>query len=62
MCINKMQDAIVGQAIEIIWRNNFTCPSEADYKRLTTKSKNINTRINFFMYINILYINKNIHA
>ncbi|KAH0948337.1 hypothetical protein HN011_007677 [Eciton burchellii] len=37
MCINKMQDAIVGQAIEIIWRNNFTCPSEADYKRLTTK-------------------------
>lgn len=28
-----------GQGMEIYWRDNFTCPSEEEYKQMTVRSK-----------------------
>ncbi|XP_026824197.1 geranylgeranyl pyrophosphate synthase isoform X4 [Ooceraea biroi] len=38
ICIEMVLDAFKGQGIEIVWRDNFTCPSEEAYKNMIEKS------------------------
>lgn len=35
--ITKILESIKGQGIEIVWRDTFMCPSEADYKKMIEK-------------------------
>ncbi|EZA54566.1 geranylgeranyl pyrophosphate synthase isoform X2 [Ooceraea biroi] len=37
ICIEMVLDAFKGQGIEIVWRDNFTCPSEEAYKNMIEK-------------------------
>ncbi|RLU21909.1 hypothetical protein DMN91_006287 [Ooceraea biroi] len=37
VCVDMILRAVEGQGTEIVWRNNFTCPSEATYKKMIEK-------------------------
>jgi len=38
ICIEDILELHRGQGMDIFWRDNFTCPSEADYKIMTIRS------------------------
>jgi len=39
VCTEQLLDMYCGQGLEICWRDNYTCPSLEEYKKLIQRSK-----------------------
>nr|CAI5847952.1 unnamed protein product [Callosobruchus analis] len=58
IALEQILELYRGQGMEIYWRDNFTCPSEEDYKQMVIRSKSLkDSPFSSFSFYPIVFLN-----